>query len=70
MFEGKKPYRLNVQRLIDDMGGAASVAMVAGVHRTAPYRWAKDGYLSSYVMERIKAARPDIMLDTYFEEAK
>jgi hypothetical protein len=66
----KKTYRLNVKRLVDDLGGAAGTALMVGVQRTAPYRWIKDQYLSSYAMERIKAARPDIVLDDYFEEAE
>ncbi len=61
------PLRLNVQRLIDDLGGAAAAAQIAGKARTAPYRWVKDGYLSSYTLEKIKAARPELDLDAYFE---
>lgn len=62
-----KAVRLNVRRLIDDIGGAATAAQLAGVTRTAPYRWVKDGYLSSYVMEKFKAAHPELVIDDYFE---
>lgn len=60
--------RLNVSALIADLGGAAAVARVVGTARTAPYSWAKRGYVGSPVLEKIKAAHPDIDLDHYFEE--
>lgn len=60
--------RLNVQKLIDALGGATALANIAGAPRTAPYRWKESGRVSSYVFEKIKAARPDIDLDYFFEE--
>lgn len=60
--------KLNIQRLIDDLGGAASAAKLAGVVRTAPYGWVARQYVSSVVLERIKSNKPDLELDSYFEE--
>lgn len=60
--------RLNIEALICDLGGAAEVAKIAGVVRTAPYGWVKRNYVSSSVLEKIKTAKPDIDLDLYFHE--
>lgn len=62
------PRVLNVARLINDLGGAAKVAAIAGVARTAPYGWIRRRYVSSQVLERIKEAEPHLSLDAYFEE--
>lgn len=62
------PRVLNVARLINDLGGAAKVAAIAGVARTAPYGWIRRRYVSSQVLERIKEAAPHLSLDAYFEE--
>lgn len=59
--------RLNVSKLIEDRGGAAAVAKAVGVSRTTPYGWVSRQYLSSRVMEALKAAYPDLNLDDYFE---
>ncbi len=60
--------KLNIQRLIDDLGGASAVAQIAGVVRTAPYGWINRAYVSSVVLERIKSQKPELDLDLYFEE--
>ena len=60
--------QLNIQRLIDDLGGASAVAQIAGVVRTAPYGWINRAYVSSVVLERIKSQKPELDLDLYFEE--
>jgi hypothetical protein len=60
-------HRLNLTRLIADLGGAAEVAQLCGVVRTAPYGWVKRRYVSSQVLERLKTAKPDFNLDPYFE---
>ena len=60
--------KLNIQRLIDDLGGASALAQIAGVVRTAPYGWINRAYVSSVVLERIKSQKPELDLDLYFEE--
>lgn len=60
--------KLNIQRLIDDLGGASSVAKLVGVVRTAPYGWVSRRYVSSVVLEKIKSENPNLNLDRYFEE--
>jgi len=62
--------RMNIALLIDDLGGAAEVAKITGVVRTAPYGWVKRNYVSSSVLEKIKTANPDIDLDHYFTEVE
>jgi len=60
--------KLNISALIRDLGGAAKVAEIAEVVRTAPYGWVRREYVSSVVLEKIKAAKPELDLDHYFEE--
>jgi hypothetical protein len=60
--------RLNVSRLVDDLGGASAVARICGVQRTAPYGWIRRGYVGSRALERIKAAIPQLDLDYYFDD--
>tara|TARA_R100001509_G_scaffold44585_1_gene24216 strand:- start:2065 stop:2292 length:228 start_codon:yes stop_codon:yes gene_type:complete len=60
--------RLNIEKLITDLGGASSVAKITGVVRTAPYGWMKRRYISSQVLEKIKEHAPDIDFNDYFEE--
>ena len=62
--------KLNVSKLIEDLGGARAAANICGVARTVPYGWIKRGYLGSPVIERIKAAHPNLDLDYYFQEAR
>lgn len=59
--------RLNVARLIDDVGGVAVLTQKTGITRTAPYRWAQAGGISSYNLERIIDAFPHIKIGEYFE---
>ena len=51
------------------MGGPAEVARTCGTARTAPYGWITRKYVSSVVLEKLKAAHPDLDLDHYFDEA-
>jgi hypothetical protein len=60
--------KLNIQKLISDLGGASSVAQITGVVRTAPYGWVSRSYVSSHVLEKIKEHDPDLDIDIYFEE--
>ncbi len=60
--------RLNIERLVTDLGGASSVAKITGVVRTAPYGWIKRCYLSSQVLEKIKEHAPEIDFNDYFED--
>ena len=59
--------RLNIAQLVADLGGAAQTARLIGTQRTAPYRWIAASYVSSRVLEQIKAAVPHIDIDDYFE---
>lgn len=64
----KLKVKLNIEALIQELGGAAKTAEIAEVVRTAPYSWIKRRYVSSRVLEKIKEARPDLDLDIYFDE--
>ena len=59
--------QLDIERLIEDLGGPAVVAAEIGVPRTAPYRWITGRYLSSRVMEKLVTAWPALRIDDYFE---
>ena len=49
------------------LGGAAEAARRAGVTRTVPYGWIRRGYVSSRILENLKAASPELDLNAYFE---
>lgn len=62
----------NIERLLKDIGfekpgGPQKVADRIGVWRTQPYRWVASGYVSSRVLEQIKAAYPKLNINRYFE---
>jgi len=60
--------RFNVRKMIADCGGAAACAEAISVARTTPYRWMKQGSLSSRTLECIKVAFPLLCIDNYFSE--
>lgn len=60
--------KLNIARLVEDLGGASTVAHMAEVVRTAPYGWINRNFMSSIVLEKILTSKPELDLDTYFEE--
>jgi predicted site-specific integrase-resolvase len=53
--------------MIDDCGGVSHLAAEIGCARTTPYRWIKQGSLSSRTLESIKLAFPALNVDDYFE---
>ena len=61
-------YRINIEALVGDLGGAAAVARTLGIVRTAPYGWIRRRYISSRVLEQLKTAYPEVDIDAYFEE--
>lgn len=60
--------RFQVSKMVEDLGGAAAIAKATGMSRTTPYGWIERNYVSSRALEKIKAAFPEIDIDTYFEE--
>lgn len=62
--------RLNVHKLVHDLGGPAKVASIVGTVRTAPYRWIKKNYIGSPTLAKIKAAIPQLDLNYYFEDVR
>jgi hypothetical protein len=60
-------YRLNIHRLIRDLGGPSALARSTGHPRTSFYRWLKSEVVTSRVLEDVKTAFPDIDLNFYFE---
>jgi hypothetical protein len=60
--------RLNVAKLVHDLGGSAKVAKITGTNRTSPYGWIKRNYISSRFLAKIKAAVPQLDLNYYFED--
>jgi|TARA_R110002153_G_scaffold3669_1_gene17550 hypothetical protein len=66
--KGKKMKQLNIERLINDLGGAAAVAEATGVVRTQPYAWIRRGSIRTTILERIKETHPLLDINQYFEE--
>jgi len=64
--------RVDIPKLIAAYGGAAQIAKITGTVRTAPYGWAKRGYISSRVLEALKTHDKRFNLNRYFydEERK
>jgi|TARA_Y100000296_G_C5177440_1_gene260949 hypothetical protein len=60
--------KLNISRLINDLGGATAVAKQLGKHRTAPYGWVSRKKISSDILEQIKKFYPEVKIDEYFEQ--
>lgn len=60
-------YRINIEALVEDLGGASHLAKSIGVPRTAPYGWIRRKYISGRVLEQIKTAYPQVDIDAYFE---
>lgn len=61
-------HKLNIAKLVRDLGGATKTAQLCSVVRTAPYGWISRGFISSVVLEKIKTAKPKMKIDLYFEE--
>ena len=59
----------DIQRLIDDLGGAPAVAKSLGICRTTPYGWVRRDFVSSTYLSKIKEVWPALDLDQYFTEA-
>lgn len=60
--------RLNIERLVGDLGGAAEVAKAINTSRTVPYGWIQRRFLGSRAMEALKTAFPQLNIDHYFED--
>jgi hypothetical protein len=60
----------DIQRLIDDLGGAPTVAKSLGICRTTPYGWVRRDFVSSTYLSKIKEVWPLLDLDQYFTEER
>lgn len=58
----------NIQKLLDDLGGARAVANMIGVGRTVPYGWVRRRFISSQHLSLIKRANPELDINLYFEQ--
>jgi hypothetical protein len=58
----------NVRRLVVDCGGARAFAEIVGKSRTWPYFALRRNYLSTPILARVRAAKPELDLHSYFEE--
>lgn len=70
LLQQKIAMRFDTEKLVADLGGPALAAKITGLPRTSPYRWLKSGTVSAATLAAIKAARPDIEIDSYFIEEK
>jgi len=64
----KTEKRLNVAKLVRDLGESAKTAEITGTNRTAPYGWIRRNYIGSTFLAKIKAAVPQLDLNYYFED--
>jgi hypothetical protein len=59
--------KLNIARLVGDVGGPTKITEKTGICRTTPYRWMTSNFISNRHLEALVTAF-DISLDHYFEE--
>lgn len=59
--------KLNIARLVSDVGGPTKITEKTGICRTTPYRWIASNFISNRHLEALVTAF-DISLDHYFEE--
>jgi hypothetical protein len=60
--------RLDIKRLVRDLGGIVVISNTLGICRTSPYRWIYEENISLKTLCRIKTAWPDLDLNHYFVE--
>lgn len=60
--------KFDIQTLIDDLGGASSVAKKLNIGRTVPYGWTRRNFISSAYLSKIKEVAPHLDLNSYFVE--
>ncbi|MBM38622.1 MAG: hypothetical protein CMO97_06065 [Woeseia sp.] len=58
----------NIQKLLEDLGGASAVAKQVGIGRTIPYGWVKRKFIGSNHLSKIKKANPQLDINDYFED--
>lgn len=56
-----------IQKLIDDLGGAPAVSTGLGICRTTPYGWIRRDFISSTYLSQIKEVWPLVDLNSYFK---
>lgn len=59
--------KINIARLVRDLGGPTEIAKKTSICRTTPYRWITSDYISSNHLGALVTAF-DISLDQYFED--
>jgi hypothetical protein len=59
-----------IKELIDDLGGAPSLAKKLNVCRTIPYGWIRRDFISSTYLSQIKEVWPLVDLNSYFKSEK
>lgn len=60
--------RLDIARIIRDLGGATEVSRRLDIPRSAPYRWLERGSLKVSVLDRLLTEWPELRLDDYVRE--
>ena len=59
--------KLNIKRLVTDLGGVKITSLKLGLSRTTPYRWIEQGHMSTRILEEIKTMNPEIDINKYME---
>jgi hypothetical protein len=57
----------NIQKLLNDLGGASTVAKQISIGRTVPYGWVRRSFIGSHHLSKIKEANPELDINDYFE---
>jgi len=59
----------DIERLVNDLGGARQVSSTLKTGRSVPYGWIRRGSVSSQYLSQIKEAFPSVCFDQYFTGA-
>ena len=60
--------RFDVRKFVDDLGGVTVVARWLSVPRTTPYRWFRQGHITTSVLAKLKQLKPKLNINRYFME--
>ena len=56
----------DIERLVNDLGGARAISTMLNMGRSVPYGWIRRGSVSSAYLSQIKQAFPTVRFDQYF----
>jgi len=60
--------KLNIEQLVEDLGGCKEISNKLSIEKSIPYGWLRRDFLSSDYLSLIKKAYPTIKIDNYFNK--